>query len=100
MHRQTLAALADSQPCTYRQLAALNGWAEATVYTHMVAMRESGHVRTQAASNNRLLYWVSDLGRRFLDGAKGDVALPRTITKMSGVYVPPKWETRLDIGRR
>ena len=91
MHRETLQALDGSQPCTYRQLAAINAWPESTVYSRLVEMRESGYVRMSDGGNNRVLYSVSDLGRRYLSGAKGDVALPRTVNKMAGVYVPPQW---------
>lgn len=61
------------------------------MYTHLANMRQSGYVRTEPASNSRVLYYVSDLGRRYLANAKGDLALPRAVSKMAGVYVPPQW---------
>ena len=92
MIRETLTALAESEPCSYRQLAAMNGWNDSTTYSGLSELRDSGYVRvTDATNNKRMLYALSDMGRRYIAGAKGDVALPRAVSKMAGVWVPPAW---------
>lgn len=92
MIRETLTALAESEPCSHRQLAAMNGWNESTTYSRLAELRDSGYVRvTDATNNKRMMYSLSDMGRRYLQSAKGDVAAPRAVQKMAGVWVPPAW---------
>lgn len=92
MIRETLTALAESEPCSYRQLAAMNGWNDSTTYSRLAELRQSGYVRANEATNNKPVYYaLSDMGRRYLVNAKGDVALPRAVSKMAGVWVPPQW---------
>ena len=100
MHIETLATLAQEQPCTSAHLADVMGEGVNTVYGRLKTMRYDYLVKADMDAKGKPIYSLTDAGRRAVYVPDGQVTPPRAITKMAGVYEPPKWETRLDIGRR
>lgn len=91
MIRETLSSLAANEPCMLRDLAADMGISERECKDRLRVLLGKGYARIIVRSDNVKLYAVSGMGRVYMASAPGEVALPRTVNKMAGVYVPPAW---------
>lgn len=74
---------------TRREIEAMRPDNEA--YIALATLRRAGYVLMERGTGYN--YTATIAGRRFAN--RGAVVPPRTISRMEGKYIPPKWHTRV-----